>query len=101
MDYAYLTCRGGILLSANRIGNNCLFNAGSFIGGKGADNNPTIGNNVNFGPGAKAFGSVKIGDNVIVAPGAVVAKYDVPDNAIVGGVPAKIIRYRQIQSKRD
>lgn len=36
---------------------------------------------------------VNIGDDAIVASGAVVTK-DVPPYAIVGGVPAKIIRYR-------
>jgi acetyltransferase-like isoleucine patch superfamily enzyme len=34
---------------------------------------------------------VTIGENAIVAAGAVVGK-DVPDNTIVGGVPAKVIR---------
>jgi len=34
---------------------------------------------------------VHIGNNVIVAAGAVVVK-DVPDNSIVGGVPAKVIK---------
>lgn len=36
---------------------------------------------------------VKIGNNVTIAPNAVVVK-DVPDNAIVGGVPAKIIKFK-------
>lgn len=83
------------MLSANKIGNYCCFNAGSFIGDNGANKNPIIGDNVSFGPGAKAFGAVKIGNNVYVAPSAVVAKYDVPDNAIVGGIPAKIIKYNE------
>ena len=36
------------------------------------------------------YGNVKIGNNVTVATNAVVT-HDVPDNCIVGGVPAKII----------
>ena len=44
-----------------------------------------IGSNVSIMPG------VSIGNNVIVAAGAVVTK-DVPDNVIVGGVPARVIR---------
>ena len=45
------------------------------------------GGNISYIPG------VKIGDGAVIAAGAVVVK-DVPPYAIVGGVPAKIIRYR-------
>ena len=37
---------------------------------------------------------MKIGDNVTIAPNAVVVK-DVPDNAIVAGVPAKVIKFKE------
>ena len=50
-----------------------------------------IGNNVELCVGAKVIGKVCIGDNVIVAPIAVVI-HDVPSNSIVGGVPAKILK---------
>ncbi|MFT0295991.1 hypothetical protein [Bacteroides faecis] len=40
--------------------------------------------------GAKLIGNITIGNNVIIGAGAVVVK-DVPDNAVVGGVPAKIL----------
>ena len=51
----------------------------------------TIGNDVWIGGGAVILPGVNIGNNVVVAAGAVVTK-DVPDNVVVGGVPAKIIR---------
>ena len=41
-----------------------------------------------------------IGDGAIVATGAVVTK-DVPPYAIVGGVPAKVIRYRHTEEQRE
>lgn len=52
-----------------------------------------IGNDVWIGTNAVIMGGVKIGDGAIVAAGAVVTK-DVPPYAIVGGVPAKVIKYR-------
>lgn len=52
-----------------------------------------IGNDVWIGARVTIKQGVKIGDGAIVAAGAVVTK-DVPAYAIVGGVPAKIIRYR-------
>lgn len=52
-----------------------------------------IGNDVWIGARVLILDGVKIGDGVIVAAGAVVTK-DVPDYAVVGGVPAKILRYR-------
>jgi acetyltransferase-like isoleucine patch superfamily enzyme len=53
----------------------------------------TIGNDVWVGKGAKIKNGVRIGDGAIIASYAVVVK-DVPPYAIVGGVPAKVIRYR-------
>ena len=50
-----------------------------------------IGNDVWIGGNATILPGVTIGSNVIVAAGAVVT-HDVPDNVIVGGVPAKVIR---------
>lgn len=52
----------------------------------------TIGNNVWIGGGAIILPGVKIGNNVVVAAGAVV-KHDAPDNTLVAGVPARVVRH--------
>lgn len=53
----------------------------------------TVGDNVWFGNRVLVVGNVTIGEGAILAAGAVVTK-DVPPLAIVGGNPAKIIKYR-------
>lgn len=50
-----------------------------------------VGKNVWIGANATVLPGVTIGDNAIIAAGAVVTR-DVPANTIVGGVPAKVIR---------
>ena len=50
-----------------------------------------IGNDVWIGGNVTILPGVTIGNNVVVAAGAVVTK-DVPSNSLVGGVPAKLIR---------
>jgi len=52
-----------------------------------------IGADVWIGTRAIILGGVKIGNGAVIAAGAIVTK-DVPDFAIVGGAPAKIIRFR-------
>lgn len=51
---------------------------------------PVIGNNVSMRCNSIIVGGVKIGDNVLIAPGAFV-NFDVPDNCIVIGNPGRII----------
>lgn len=51
----------------------------------------TMGNDVWIGGNATILPGVTIGNNVVVAAGAVVTK-DVPDNTLVGGVQAKKIK---------
>ncbi|MEZ3485540.1 MAG: hypothetical protein K1W22_02795 [Lachnospiraceae bacterium] len=50
-----------------------------------------IGKNVWIGANATILAGVSIGENAVVAAGAVVTK-DVPDGVVVGGIPAKIIK---------
>lgn len=51
----------------------------------------TIGNDVWIGGNVTILPGVTIGDNVVIAAGAVVTK-DVPSNTVVGGVPARVIK---------
>ena len=55
-----------------------------------------IGDNVWLGCDVTISGNVKIGDGAVVAIGSLVVK-DVPRCAIVGGNPAKVIKYRNIE----
>ena len=50
-----------------------------------------VGNNVWIGGGVHIVSGVTIGNNVVIAAGAVVTK-DIPDNCVVAGVPAKVIK---------
>lgn len=83
---------GLVIHARSIIGCNCMIGQGITIGGKsGWYEVPVIGNNVEINAGVRILGPVKIGNNVIIGANAVVVK-DVPDNCIVAGVPAKIIR---------
>ncbi len=66
-----------------------LYEERSLVEGRSA----IIGHDVWLGEDVKIIEGVRIGNGAIVAAGAVVTK-DVPPYAIVGGVPAKVIRYR-------
>lgn len=59
-----------------------------------------IGNDVWIGCGVTIIGGVTIGDGAIVAAGTLVNR-DVPPYAVVGGVPAKVIRYRYPANRID
>lgn len=52
-----------------------------------------IGNDVLIGASAIILAGVRVGHGAVIAAGSIVTK-DVPDYAIVGGNPARIIRYR-------
>ena len=80
------------IISAKKIGENCRIYQQVTIGYKG-EYNPVLEDNVSVTCGAKVLGDVTMHANSLAAAGAVVVK-DVPANAIVGGVPAKVIGYK-------
>lgn len=86
------------------IGNDCMIGPNTMITTVGHPLSPakrrnhtgiakpvTIGDDVWIGGNCTILPGVTIGNNVVVAAGAVVTK-DVPDNCLVGGVPAKILK---------
>ena len=82
-----------IVIHCKSIGKHCTIFQGVTIGNSFSRKTfglPEIGNNVVIFSGAKVLGNIKVGDNVVIAANAVVLS-DIPNNCIVGGIPAKII----------
>ena len=59
--------------------------------GNGKGGRPTIGDNVSIFTGATIYGGIRIGNNVKIAAGSVVF-HDVPDNCIMAGNPAVVVK---------
>lgn len=81
-----------------RCGKNCVILPMVLFGKKRpTDENYSIniGEDCYIGTGATILGPVTIGNNVTIAAGAVVLN-DVPDNAVVGGVPAKVLKIKNL-----
>lgn len=76
-----------------RVGSNAVIWQQVNIGG----GTPVIGDNVKIGAGAKIIGGITIGNNVIVGANAVVT-HNVPDNCVVAGVPARVIKQLNINN---
>lgn len=76
------------------IGRNCEIFQNVTIGSNRKERDgrmmPIIGDNVSIGSGAVVVGAIKIGNNVMIGANSYVDK-DVPDNALVVGVPMRII----------
>lgn len=79
-----------------KIGANCTILPMVLFGRKrptDTDSQIIVGDNCYISTGVTILGPVTIGDNVTIGAGAVVTK-DIPDNTVVGGVPAKILKYK-------
>lgn len=83
------------IISVNRAGKNLSVWQNVTIGRRPRKDNeidkPTIGENVNIYTGAIVVGNISIGNNVSIGAGAVVLR-DVPDNCVVVGNPARIVK---------
>ncbi|MDH4202552.1 MAG: serine O-acetyltransferase [Phycisphaerae bacterium] len=90
----YIGHFGQIVVNRNAvIGKNCNISQGVTIGVANRGDRkgcPTIGDNVYIGPGAKLFGNINVGNNVAIGANCVVTK-DIPDDAVVVGVPGRVI----------
>lgn len=85
---------GNIVVNGySRIGRNCKLHGSNCIGNSHTtDDCPTIGDNVRFCVGAKAFGKIYIANNITIAAGAVVTKSFYDEGVTLAGVPARIIK---------
>ena len=90
----YIGHFGGIVVSRHAtIGRNCNISQGVTVGRTNRGRNkgyPTLGDNIYIGPGAVIAGNVRIGNNVAIGANCVVTM-DIPDDAVVAGVPGRII----------
>ena len=102
----------GVIINVDAsIGNNCIINSGSII-----EHDCKLGSHIHIAPGAKISGGCKVGDgsligvgasviqsieigaNCIIGAGSVVTR-DIPANSVAVGIPAKVIKMRDIDDK--
>ena len=90
----------GIVINPNAIiGKNCTIFHNVTIGDSFSDKKssryPTIGDNVTIFANVLILGGLNIGNNAIIGAGAVVL-HDVPENSVVVGNPARIIKQNKV-----
>jgi len=81
---------GVVISSMATIGDNCKIYHGVTVGA-GEGGYPTIGNNVVIFTNATIIGGITIGDNCVIGANSLV-NTSVPENSIVGGVPARVLK---------
>lgn len=87
---------GAILGGRATVGKRCHIGAGAVLAGviEPPSATPvTVGDNVLVGANAVVLEGVQVGAGAVIAAGAVVTQ-NVPENAVVAGAPARIIKYR-------
>jgi serine O-acetyltransferase len=84
---------GVVIGETAEIGDGCTIYQGVTLGGTSLSRgkrHPTLGRNVTIGVNSSVLGAIALGDNAKVGGGSVVVK-DVPANATVVGVPARMV----------
>ncbi|HEY4434181.1 MAG TPA: serine O-acetyltransferase, partial [Candidatus Cybelea sp.] len=84
---------GVVIGETAQVGDGCTIYQGVTLGGTSLSRgkrHPTLGRNVTVGVNATVLGAIVLGDNAKVGGGSVVVK-DVPANATVVGVPARVV----------
>jgi serine O-acetyltransferase len=84
---------GVVIGETSEVGDGCTIYQGVTLGGTSLSHgkrHPTLGRNVTIGVNSSVLGAIVVGDNAKVGGGSVVVK-DVPANATVVGVPARIV----------
>ena len=86
-------------VNAESIGKNFIVRNNVTIGNNMSGNRPTIGDNVSVNANSVVIGKITIGNNVVIGAGSVVTK-SVPDNCVVVGNPAYILKENGVTVKR-
>jgi serine O-acetyltransferase len=84
------------VIAAKSVGKNCWINQQVTVGFSNKDDCPIIEDNVTINAGAKVIGGIVVGSSSLIGANAVVVK-NVPQNCVVVGVPAYIIKRNGIK----
>ena len=91
---------GVVLHNRTVIGKDCKIYQNVTIGSRNSVGPPEIGNNVLIGAGAILLGKIVIGNGASIGAGSIVLE-DVPENAVVVGNPAKIIKIKDQRYEKN
>lgn len=90
----------GVVINSSVRGGSRVFIEHQVTIGAEKSQSPILGNDVFIGAGAKVLGSIQLGDDTRVGANAVVL-HDVPSGATVVGIPARIVRRREVLGKSE